>query len=128
MLSTANTKHKDNLLQLTCTGKAFVKAFNQLPINLPQDPSTRSFPIRHLRPDHGFQCHSLISICKFTHSAVPTMLVVYSAATAAVLGGGCYCLWRRLTATEDYKKPISVNYHFTRKVGSSIGRLEYADD
>ncbi|KAL8657749.1 MAG: hypothetical protein Q9226_001621 [Calogaya cf. arnoldii] len=48
------------------------------------------------------------------------MFAVYSAATAAAFGG-CYCLWRRQTATEGYKKPISVNYHFTRRCNYECG-------
>ena len=56
------------------------------------------------------------------------MLLAYGAATAVVLGCGYYYLLPHPTATEDYKKPISVNYHFTRRVSSSICGFEYADD
>ncbi|KAI4105383.1 MAG: hypothetical protein LQ339_003447 [Xanthoria mediterranea] len=49
------------------------------------------------------------------------MLLAYGAATAVVLGCGYYYLRPHPTATEDYKKPISVNYHFTRRCNYECG-------
>ena len=52
----------------------------------------------------------------YSSSAFAKMLAVYSTAAALCIGGGGYCLWQRRKSTVAYKKPISVNYHFTRKV------------
>ncbi|KAL8886015.1 MAG: hypothetical protein Q9215_006214 [Flavoplaca cf. flavocitrina] len=49
------------------------------------------------------------------------MFFAYSTAAAVCIGGGCYCLWQRRKSTVDYKKPISVNYHFTRKCNYECG-------